>query len=149
MANQRGGLRATLQIVFLAAYLMVGGCRMATPTRPGNVPSDSVYVVGAYVGWWERCSYEPQEDVNHCQIFNAGGEVLSDEVFLPYDGGRAAKQSEMKIVSNSDITGPQYVCLSNGRILIPKSHFENQKRTIDSLIRSRSRRAVQVPEGAK
>ena len=111
---------------------------MSTPMRPNNVPPDSVYVVGAYVGRWERCSYEPNEDANHCQIFNAGGNVLSDERFLPYDGGKAAKDSELKIVSNSDITGPQYVCLANGRILIPKSHFENQKRAIDSLIHSRS-----------
>ena len=90
------------------------------------------------MGWWERCSYEPKEDVNHCQIFNAGGRVLWDEVFLPYDGGKAAKDSELKIVSDSDIAGPQYVCLTNGRILIPKSDFENQKRAIDFWVKTRS-----------
>jgi len=138
MARRRGGLRATLGIVSIACYLMVGGCRTAGPARPGNAPPDSVYVVGAYVGWWERCSYEPKEDVNHCQIFNAGGRVLWDEVFLPYDGGKAAKDSELKIVSDSDIAGPQYVCLTNGRILIPKSDFENQKRAIDFWVKTRS-----------
>lgn len=60
-----------------------------------------------------------------------GGEILSDEVFLPYDGGKAAEETELKIVSDSGLAGPQYVCLKNGRILIPESHFEQQRRFID------------------
>lgn len=140
MTRHFGGLRTMLKIICLGYFVMIGGCRMAVPTRPDNVPLDSVYVVGAYVGWWERCSYDQKEDSNHCQIFNARGQIISDEAFLPYDGGKAAKDQELKIVSNSDIAGPQYVCLTNGRILIPKSHFENQKRAIDSLIHSRSGR---------
>lgn len=145
MANQwsRGRSRCgatfrRLVLAYVALSIAILGCKTSLPRRRDNVPPDSVFVVGANVGWWERCSYDSKEDVNHCQIFNEGGKVLSDEVFLPYDGGKAAKDSELKIVSNSDIAGPQYVCLTNGRILIPKSHFENQKRALDSLIHSLS-----------
>jgi hypothetical protein len=128
MANQRYELTAFLGIMTLTSILWLEGCM---PSRPSNVPADSVYIVGADVGWWQRCSYDPKEDVDYCQIYNLGGRVLFDEVFLPYDGGKAAKEDELKIVSRSNLTGPYYVCLENGRILIPKSDFENQKRFID------------------
>jgi hypothetical protein len=120
--------RKWLIALVLLVIAIVGGCG---PGRPGNVPADSVYVVGAKVGWWERCTYDSKQNVDQCQIFNEGGEILSDEEFLPYDGGSAVKQSQLEIVSNSDLAGPQYVCLRNGRILIPKSHFDAQKRYLD------------------
>jgi hypothetical protein len=136
--SRRGATLRRFTLACVASCFAILGCKTTLPKRPNNVPHDSTYVVGANVGWWEHCSYEPAQDVDHCQIFNFGGTVLSDEIFLPYDGGRAAHQSELRIVSNSNITGPQYVCLSNGRILIPKSDFENQKRAIDSLVHSLS-----------
>jgi hypothetical protein len=101
------------------------------PARPSNVPADSVYVVGPKVGWWQRCWYDPKEDVDYCQSFNQVGVVLLNEVFLPYDGGKAARQSELEILTDTDLTGPDYVCLKNGRILVPKSHFEQIKRFLD------------------
>jgi hypothetical protein len=128
MARQRHRSAMVLSIAALIPFLGIEGCK---PARPSNVPENSVYAVGANVGWWQRCSFEPKQDIDHCQIFNVGGDIISDEVFLPYDGGDAAKQSELEIVSNSKLAGPQYVCLKNGRILIPKSTFEGQKRYLD------------------
>jgi len=126
-AHSVRGLEYTI-LLFLLVIMNAAACR---PRRPSNVPDDSVYVVGAKVGWWERCSYESKRDVDRCQIFDEGGDIVSDEDFLPYDGGPAAKRSELDVVSDSDLAGPQYVCLRNGRILIPKSHFDSQKRYLD------------------
>ena len=136
--SRRGATSRRFALAFVAFCFAIIGCKTTVPKRPNNVPPDSTYVVGANVGWWEHCSYERAQDVDHCQIFNFGGTVLSDELFLPYDGGGAAHESELRIVSNSNITSPQYVCLTNGRILIPKSHFEKQKHAIDSLVHSLS-----------
>jgi hypothetical protein len=119
---------AVLGMVLIVFGFASVGCR---PARPSNVPLDSAYVFGAKAGWWQHCSYDPKQDSDHCQIFNMGGEVLADEVFLPYDGGRAAKESELSVVTDSNLTGPNYICLKNGRILIPKSHFEQEKHFID------------------
>jgi hypothetical protein len=100
--------------------------------RPQNVPIDSVYVNGIKGdGWWQHCSYDGPRDVDYCQIYNWGGGIIWDEVFLPYDGGAAAKRSELIIDNQNRLAGPQYVCLKNGRILIPNSDFENQRRFLD------------------
>jgi hypothetical protein len=128
MTKPLRGLPTRLGIVLLVLGLSLGSCM---PARPSGVPPDSAYVVGAYKGWWERCSFDSTHDADQCQIFNAGGELLHDEVFLPYDGGEAARASELKIDTDSNLAGPQYVCLTNGRILIPKSDFEGQKRYLD------------------
>ncbi len=114
-------------LLFLTLY--VTGCRHA---RPQNVPIDSVYVNAAYGdGWWQHCSYDGTQDVDRCQIYNWGGGVIWDEVFLPYDGGAAARVPELLIDNKNRLAGPQYVCLTNGRILIPKSDFENQREYLD------------------
>jgi hypothetical protein len=129
-------LRITVAAVITA---LVAGAQVLMPSidrdalersRPRNVSKDAIHVGGA-VGWWEWCSYDPKEDMDHCQIFNRGGGVIWNEVFLPYDGGKAAKGPELQVDGESRIVGPQYVCLKNGRILIPKSGFENQKAFLD------------------
>jgi len=82
-------------------------------------------------GWWQHCTYDGSRDVDHCQIYNWGGRVIWNEAFLPYDGGIAARDSELVIDNKNRLAGPQYVCLKNGRILIPKTDFDNQKRFLD------------------
>jgi len=113
---------------------MLEGC---SRVRPSSAPRDSVYIEGGEAGWWQHCSYDPIQDVDHCQIFNLGGAVLYDEVFLPYDGGKTAKATELEINGRSSLSGPNIVCLKNGRILIPKSHFERLKLFVDSRLKSR------------
>ena len=120
--------------VALFSSLGLGGCKRV---RPANAPRDSVYVEGGEAGWWQHCSYDPSQDIDHCQVFNLGGAVLYDEVFLPYDGGTAAKASELNIDGSSNLSGPNIVCLKNSRILIPKSNFERLKLFIDSRLKGR------------
>jgi hypothetical protein len=100
--------------------------------KPSNVPSDAVRVPQIYgEAWWQRCSYSQKDDADRCQVFNNGGGTIINGVFLPYDGGEAAKQPELEIDGNARLAGPYIVCLKNGRILIPQSDFQNQRRFID------------------
>jgi hypothetical protein len=129
MASRRLGTFGISGIVLL---LCLGGFIGCMNPRPKNVPKDAVPVPAGYGdAWWQLCSYDQTNDTDHCQIFNPGGATLEDETFLPYDGGNAAKASELKIDGGNRLAGPYIICLKNGRILIPKSDFENQKRFID------------------
>jgi len=65
-------------------------------------------------------------------VWNWGGDVLAEEVFLPYDGGPPAGPNELKIKSKGS-TGSDRVLLANGRILIPKSRYEDVKRLLDEM----------------
>lgn len=129
MASRHVSPLGIVGIVFIICANGFIGCMNS---RPKNVPKDAVPIPAGYGdAWLQRCSYDQMNDVDHCQIFNAGGATLEDETFLPYDGGKAAKDSELRIDRDNRLAGPYIICLKNGRILIPKSDFENQKRFID------------------
>jgi hypothetical protein len=128
---------AVLGIVVLFSGFWLGGCKDARP-KPNKIPGDSVYVEGGKFYYWARCSYDPNQDADLCQTFNSGGDILEDGIFLPYDGGGAAKESELYVDGRSHFSGPYTIGLKNGRILIPKSDFDNQKRGIDSKLKARS-----------
>ena len=128
MARHRPVSVLLLVIAAIAVYFIVS---LRQPVIPKNIPADSTFVNGGEDHWWERCSYDSKEDVDDCQILNSGGGVIWNEVFLPYDGGKAAKKAELSVDGESRLVGPQYVCLKNGRILIPRSGFENQKEFLD------------------
>ena|SRR5208337_1372744 len=130
MAKQQNGFVTLMGIAVLFSDIGLDGCRQE---RPKNIPSDSVYIAGGKACWWQRCSYDPKQDSYHCQIFNMNGLTLYDEIFLPYDGGKAVKGFDLNIDGDSVPTGPDYVHLKNGRILIPKSQFERQSQFLDSL----------------
>jgi uncharacterized protein YceK len=130
MASQQNGLIPFFCIAILISGLGLDGCKRE---RPNNIPRDSVYVEGGEAGWWQHCSYDLNQDTNYCQIYNLGGETLYDEIFLPYDGGKAVKVSDLNIDGYSIPTGPNYVHLKNGRILIPKSIFERESKFLDYL----------------
>jgi len=130
MAKQTYGIVVFISFLALLFWFGLCGCRRA---RPNNIPSDSVYIEGGKVCWWQRCYYDSSHDLDHCQIFNMVGDTIHDEQFLPYDGGMAAKASELVIDGESIPKGPDYVHLKNGRILIPMSQFELQRDFLDSL----------------
>lgn len=117
-----------LCVVFVAFLITLAGCN---PTRPKNVPQDAILVTGSDEHWWEWCSYDVKDNVDHCTIFNGEGAILWNEIFLPYDGGKAATQAELLIDNEASFKSWQYVCLKNGRILIPQSGFQTQKRYLD------------------
>jgi len=136
MVSQRHGFVIPLSIAALVLGFGLGGCKNSRP-RPNNIPRDSVYVEGGKFYWWAHCSYDANQDADYCQTFNSGGDILKDGKFLPYDGGNAAKESALDIDGSSHFSGPYTVGLKNGRILIPKSDFESQKRSIDSMLKAR------------
>jgi len=136
MVRHKHGSSVVLGIMVLFSGFCLESCRRSRP-RPTSVPRDSVYIEGGEFYWWAHCSYDSDQDADHCQTFNSGGNILKDEIFLPYDGGKAVQESELVIDGKSRFSGPYTVSLKNGRILIPKSDFDNQKRGIDSRLKSR------------
>ncbi len=82
---------------------------------------------GKVGGWWHYCEFG--EDAKaHCQIYNAGGLVLYDGVFLPMDG-QPLRAEELKLVYNSRWgDSAQFICLADSRILVPGSDFDRLSR---------------------
>ena len=95
--------------------------------RPPNVPIDAVLVQLAKGGVWQHCGVESTTGKNRCQIFNWKGGLLYDETFLPYDQGPTVGLSDLKIPKYVPAVGPDWVCLENGRILLPESRFDQLK----------------------
>ena len=112
--------------------MRVMGCAVNhESSRPPNVSGNAVLVRGAKVGWWQSCSIDNAERKVHCTIWNAGGHVLYEDVFVPYDEGPAPTASELQIPTDPKYPGPDRICLHNGRILIPQSEFSRLKRFFD------------------
>ncbi len=99
--------------------------------RPTNVPWDAVLVQLAKGGVWQRCEVASSAGKIRCQIFNWKGGLLYDEIFLPYDQGPAVPASDLKIPPYVPAVGPDWVCLRNGRILLPTSRFDQLKSFLD------------------
>jgi hypothetical protein len=89
------------------------------------------------MNWWQMCSYDANQNTDKCQVFNAGGKLILDENFLPYDGGRTPVSSELRIDGSASLAGPYIICLTNGRILLPKSHYASLKSFVDSRLKRR------------
>lgn len=102
--------------------------------RPENVPPDAIYVPGGKGGYWKRCTHENQGSPRvHCQVYNWGGGKLWDEEFLPYDGRSPVSEEELRIKKNPRAPIDNEIELENGRILLPKSRFDQLKRFLDRL----------------
>lgn len=134
----RGSLFARMLTLTVAAAL-VALAKLVMPhiqrdalerSRPQNIPKDAVHVGGA-IGWWQYCAYDPVRDVDICHIWNRGGLVLEEGMFVPYDGGPAAKSDTLQIadVNNS----PSEIDLRNGRILIPKAREAELRQFLDRM----------------
>jgi hypothetical protein len=134
MRNPKCGLADSWNCGLVLFGILLSGCG---PTRPNNVPVDAIWVPGGKTVWWERCSYDPKQDLDKCQTFNEGGLTLEDEPYLAYDGGRPALQSELVIDPDAALAGPYVICLKNGRILLPQSHFASNRKFVDDFLRNR------------
>lgn len=132
MRLQKLHLRAVLVFTVLT-LLFSCSSRDVPPTRPANVPASATYVPGGKVGgWWQYCAIDDQHQT-HCIVWNAVGLKLHDEVFLPYDQGVAVTEGEAEIASHWEFPGDDRVRLKNGRVLLPRSRFEEVKRFLDRL----------------
>ena len=128
------------QLVFAVAFFLMLQCTACNwceqpvfmeHRRPAKVPSDAVLVQLAKGGVWQRCEVASTTGKIRCQIFNWKGGLLYDEIFLPYDPGPALRASDLKIPPYVPAVGPDWVCLQNGRILLPTSRFEQLKSFLD------------------
>ena len=122
---------AILAVVSLP--LLVIGCGYAPPKRPANVPGTAIFASGGKVGWWHYCEFDRNDNQAHCTIWNHGGLVLHAGVFLPSDR-KPLRADELKFVYNERWTdNAQFICLQNGRILVPASDFDRLSQFADWL----------------
>jgi len=56
-----------------------------------------------------------------------------DDDFFPYDGRAGPSAEQLSISTNPTFPGPDRVFLSNGRILLPRSRFDELKKFVDWL----------------
>lgn len=123
----------------VALFLCSACTRKADVVRPGSVSVDAVFVRGAKVGgWWQQCTPSRAGEALHCRIWNGAGLLLEDEEFLPYDGGSTPFGGELKISPDPTFPGPDRIILTNGRILLPHSRFNELKIFVDWLEGKRS-----------
>jgi hypothetical protein len=79
---------------------------------------------------WDYCWLDEATNENRCQIFNKGGNILYDDVFLRYEGTGPVPQSELRI---KQCAGEQWIVLENDVILIPKRGYERIRKFVDAL----------------
>jgi hypothetical protein len=95
-----------------------------------------VYVATAKIGFWDYCKFDPVQRTDHCQIFFTDGSILSEDDFLPYDGGTAVGADELKIDPHTHFADLDRIILRNGRILLPKSRYDDEKKFWDGMCRN-------------
>ncbi len=71
--------------------------------------------------------------MNLCQVWNRGGVVLVEGIFVPYDRGPAVKTDALKIVDGRNSTDA--VQLENCRLLIPQLKEAEVRRRLDERLR--------------
>jgi hypothetical protein len=121
-----------MDVSFLIGLLLAGCKESPPPDRPQGVLLDAVYVPGGKIGgWWQQCRHAGPAQAVHCRIWNGHGLLLEDDDFIPYDGGPPPTQNELKI--ESDSSTPQLITLTNKRILLPQSRYEELKDWLDWL----------------
>src|SRR5262245_23137817 len=101
-------------------------------SMPATVPKDAVEIpmIGKSKGW-AKCWLDRKD--TRCRIFNINGEVVADDVFLPLDGGADITASELHLVAED--TSPDYVWLTNGRVLLPRTNFAEHKEFADRILK--------------
>ena len=124
---------ATIILAVASLPFWMANCGNAPPKRPANVPGAAIFAYGGKVGWWHYCEFDRNENQAHCTIWNEGGLVLQQGVFLPSDH-KPFKADELKIVYNERWgDNAQFICLQNGRVLVPASDFDRLSRFADWL----------------
>lgn len=120
-------------ILAVAAYISFFS---RSPKRTENVPANAAFVKGSKTGWWQSCAKTKSGSIT-CRVISVAGQSLLDEEFLPYDGGPLPTTPELVLDPNNRYSSAYRVCLKNGRILLPKSMYQESKKLLDSLEASR------------
>ena len=120
-----------LAVVSLPCW--IASCGSAPPKRPANVPGAAIFASGGKVGWWHYCEFDETDNQAHCTIWNQVGLILYEGVFLPSDH-KTLDAGELKIVYNERWgDNAQFICLENGRVLVPASDFDRLSQFADHL----------------
>lgn len=132
MAYMPNQLTIPLALLWTFVFLFSTACTRMV--RPQGVSVDAVFVRGGNSGgWWQECTPVKAGQAARCRIWNGVGLSLEDEEFLPYDGGITPAGEELKIARDAAFSGPDRIFLTNGRILLPRSRFDELKVFVDWL----------------
>lgn len=114
--------------LLLVSATIAFSCGTGGQPRPSNVPVAAVLSPGPKsTGVWQHCELASQGQV-HCRIYNRNGLLLYDEAFVIYSGSMPISQTELTLSSDS---GVQWIRLTNGTILIPRSDEVMMKEFLD------------------
>jgi len=117
------GLAIFALVFYLFAFVLPNH-----PPRPRSVPKSATLVLFGFDHVWQECWFDPVPQQDRCHIYNGGGIVLNDGVFLAMDGGPAIPQDQLKIASGGNWYS---VHLLNGKVLIPQEHFDEIRRELN------------------
>jgi len=125
------GIMVALALVVATAVLPRLNIRLWSPDpRPATVPEDAVpipYI--AKTRLWAKCWAEGTQ--NHCRVFDPAGMLLHDDVFLTYGRGTPVAPSDLVIIPER--SGPDYLWLKNGEILLPATNYREHRRNVEKL----------------
>jgi hypothetical protein len=71
-----------------------------------------------------------------CRIFDGAGELLQDDVFVTYSRGSSVAAADMAIVPER--SGPDYLSLKNGEILLPQTNYPEHRQNVEKLAQSQT-----------
>jgi hypothetical protein len=117
----------------LIAYLH--GPLWSPDPRPANVPADAVRIPIGKSNLWATCLMDGNTQTR-CRIFNNDGYLLEDDVFLTYSGRPIVDAADLVIVP--EYSGPSYLWLKNGDMLLPARDYAENKRRADRFLRTPS-----------
>ncbi len=122
------------------------------PKRPGNISGDAVFIPSlptafpvSRTGDWVNCWFDREKAVDLCRVADAGGRLLYEGAFLPYEGRAPVPEQDMMIDSETTNKGwfqravwvggelVPVVTLRNGQVLIPKDSYAAGKKRLDEL----------------
>jgi hypothetical protein len=129
---------SSLSLALLCYGTLISGCDFVSRRpMPANVPRGALRIpmIGKSTGW-VKCSLE-SGDVR-CVTFNINGVVIRDDVFLPYDDGPSITAAELQIVP--DESSADYVWLTNGRLLLPRTDFSEHKEFAERILKPQAPR---------
>lgn len=114
--------------------------------RPANVPTNAVRIPIGKSNLWATCWMNGNKQTR-CRIFNGGGYLLEDDVFLTYSGRPIVNADDLMIVAEK--SGLNYLSLQDGEMLLPTNSYADSKRFVDRFIRTPNEPAAHAPTQAR
>jgi hypothetical protein len=154
MRGNKHIVAAICAITLLTAAVFVWANR--PKPRPNSVSSNAIHIEKVHspftfreTGYWLDCWFDASEGVDRCKLTDQNGNVVFEDVFLPYEGKSPIPQSALifdfrRIGSGwvgsyeKNISVP-VIYLENHQILLPRAAYNESKQAVDGWIRSGER----------